>query len=311
MKSTTSLGGIDHAQAVGGGGVVGFIEILVDRLEQLLLFGVVGDFVGGPADGPVVGPQTVYRPPPHVAGEEGAFQLVQLAGHVVFPVELVLVKDPVEDVLGEDVLEQHLPHVGLGHVGADAPAAQGQELRCPGPVVGVALLGRRHRLPQVLQHRRQVRLELRLGLAELLDAGQFVVQEPAYEPVQFPGAGHVHPQRHVAVLHQHRRFRVLEHDVVPGIAPVELGPNLRVQVVVAVLGLPVAPGHAQGVLHRAVGDDVARRFQLGYEHQPFPVLAAVGVQAVLEGRADVQLVVRAAELHQFLAPGVVVRYVGV
>ena len=179
------------------------------------------------------------------------------------------------------------------------------------PVVLVALLGQGHRLPQVLQHRRQVSLELRLGLAELLDVGQLVVQEPAYQPVQLPRAGHVHPERHVAVLHQHRRLRVLEHDVVPGIAPVELAPDLRLQVVVAVLGLPVAPGHAQRVLHRAVGDHVAGGLQLGNEHQPFLVLAAVGVQAVLEGRADVQLVVRTAELDQFLAPGVIRCYVRV
>ena len=78
-----------------------------------------------PPDGPVVGPQPVDGLPPHVAGEEGPLQVVQLAGHVVFLVKLVLGEHSQEDVLGEDVLEQHLPHVGLGHVRADAPAAQG------------------------------------------------------------------------------------------------------------------------------------------------------------------------------------------
>ena len=50
-----------------------------------------------------------------------------------------------------------------------------------------------------LRDERRASLELGLGLAELLDAGQFVVQEPPYQQVQLPGAGHVHPQRHVAV----------------------------------------------------------------------------------------------------------------
>ena len=34
---------VDHAQAVGGLGVVGVVEILVERLEELLLLVVVGD----------------------------------------------------------------------------------------------------------------------------------------------------------------------------------------------------------------------------------------------------------------------------
>ena len=54
------VGSVDYAQAVGGSGVVGGIKVLVDGLEELLLLGVVGDLVGGPADGAVVGPQPAY-----------------------------------------------------------------------------------------------------------------------------------------------------------------------------------------------------------------------------------------------------------
>ena len=150
-----------------------------------------------------------------------------------------------------------------------------------------------------------------MGVAELLDVGQFVVQEPPYQPVQFSLSGHVHPQGYIAVLHQHRRLRVLEDDVVPGVAPVELRLNLSVQVVVAILGPPIAPGHPKRVLDRAIRDHVANCLQLGNEHQPFLVLPAVGVQAVLEGRPDVQLVVGATELDQFLPPSVVGFYVRV
>ena len=107
------VGGIDHAQAVGGGGIVGFIKILVDGLEELLLFGVFRDFIGGPPDGPVVGAQPVNGLPPHVAGKEGPLQGLQVPGDVVLPVELVFINHPQKNILGQDVLQQHFPHVGL------------------------------------------------------------------------------------------------------------------------------------------------------------------------------------------------------
>ena len=116
------------SRPVGRRRVVGGVEVLVDRLEELLLLGVVGDLVGGPSDDSVVGPQPVDGLPPHVASEEGALQPVQLPRHVVLPVELVLPEYTQENVLGQDVLEQHLPYVGRGDGGADGPAAQVQEV---------------------------------------------------------------------------------------------------------------------------------------------------------------------------------------
>ena len=84
---------------------------------------MVGDLVGGAADGAVIGAEAVDGLAPDVAGEEGTLQGVQLAGDVVLPVELVLGEDPQEDVLGQDVLQQHLAHVAVGHLGADGLAA--------------------------------------------------------------------------------------------------------------------------------------------------------------------------------------------
>ena len=248
------VGGVDDAEAVGGGGVVGLVEVLVDGLEELLLFGVVGDLVGGAADGAVVGAEAVDGLAAGVAGEEGAFEGVQLAGDVVLAVELVLGEDAQEDVAGEDVLQQHLADVGVGDVGADGLAAEVQEEGGGGLVVGVAGLGVGHGLAEALQHGGEVGLELLASLAELLDFGQLVVQEAADEAVQLARAGHVHPHGNVAVLDEHGGPGVLEEDVVPGVAVVELGLDLGVEVVVGVLGLPVAAGHAEGVLDGAVGN---------------------------------------------------------
>ena len=97
--------------------------------------------------------------------------------------ELVLGEDAEEDVPGEDVLEEHLAHVGGGHVGADGLPAELQEARCGGHVGLVLGLGLLYGLAQVLEDGGQVGLELLLGVPELLDLGQLVVEETADEAV--------------------------------------------------------------------------------------------------------------------------------
>ena len=249
------VGRVDDTEPVGGGRVVGFVEVLVDGLQEALLLGVVGDVVGGPADGAVVGAEPVYGLPTHVAGEEGVLQPVEPPRDVVLAVELVLGEDAQEDVLRQDVLEQHLPHVGVGHLGADGLPAQLQEAGGGGHVVMVLGLGLLDGLAQVLEDGGQVGLELPLRLPELLDLRQLVVEEAADDPVKVAGAGHVGPHGLFAVLDQDGGPGVLEDDVVARVATVELAGDLGVEVVVGVLGLPVASRHAQRVLDGAVGHD--------------------------------------------------------
>ena len=92
-----------------------------------------------------------------------------MASDVVLAVVLDFTKNSLEDVLGQDVLQQHLPHVGLGDRWADAAVTQLEELGDASPVSLVAYLGIRHCLSQVFQHRRQVRGKLLAGLSELPD----------------------------------------------------------------------------------------------------------------------------------------------
>ena len=68
------VGGVDDAEAIGGGGVVGLVKVLVDGFEELLFLGVVGDFVSCSADGAVVGPQAVDGLSTHVAREKGVLE---------------------------------------------------------------------------------------------------------------------------------------------------------------------------------------------------------------------------------------------
>ncbi len=118
------VGCVHHAQSVGCGGIIRLVEILIDGLEKLLLFRVLGNLVGGPSDGPVVCPQPIDGLPAHVAGEERPLQRGKLPGDVVLAMVLDLSEDPLKDVLGQEMLQQHLPHVGLGDRGADAAVTQ-------------------------------------------------------------------------------------------------------------------------------------------------------------------------------------------
>ncbi len=77
-------------------------------------------------------------------------------------------------------------------------------------------------LSQVGQDSGQVRLELLLRLAELLDLRELVVQESANEPVQLPRAGHVDAHCLLTVLDEDGGLGVLEDDVVARVAAIEL-----------------------------------------------------------------------------------------
>ena len=129
--------------------------------------------------------------------------------------------------------------------------------------------------------------------------------------MQFAGAGHVHPHRHVPVLDQDGSAGVLEDDVILGVAPVELALDFGIQVVAGVLGLPVAPGHAQGVLDGAVGNDAGVGAQLRDQHQLLLMVPAIRVQAELKGGPDIQLAIGAARRNEPVQVLTVAFYVGV
>ena len=163
------IGRVHHAEAVGGARVVSLVEIFVDTLQELLLLAVLGDVVGCTTDGAVVGPQTVNGLPAHVAGEEGALEGIQLAGDVVLAMELILGEHPQEDVLRENVLDQHLPDVVVRNFGTDGLVAQLEEQLCRPLVLRVAGFGLYDGLAKALQHGRQVILELLPCVPKLLD----------------------------------------------------------------------------------------------------------------------------------------------
>ncbi len=265
------VGRVDHAQPVGGLGVVDLVEVFVDDLEEGLLLVVAADLRGGGADGGVVGFQAFERLLLQAAGEELGFQRVQFARHVVVLVEVAVVEHLGEDFLGQDVLDQHLAHVGFGEAGVDGFLRVCQEFLLGLAEAGVGRMLALDHLAQRFQHGRQVGLELLHRRAEIGDLGPLEAEEQFEQLGQRLGVGHVAAQYLVAVLPQDGGDIVAKDDVVLRVALLELLAYLFVEVVAFVLGFPVAERHAQFVQQCAIDGDVGlgggfeRVF--GQEHQ--------------------------------------------
>ena len=155
------------------------------------------------------------------------------------------VKHLAEDFLSQDVLYQHLAHIGIGQARVDGLLRMHQELgRCGAELLIVVVLPGDH-VAQCLQHRWQVGLELRHCRAEV---GDFLPLERNEQRKQLAEPGRV---RHVAaqddflMLDQDGRYVITEDDVVLRVTLFELLVDLFFKIVALVLCLPVAQWHAQ------------------------------------------------------------------
>ena len=104
---------------------------------------------------------------------------------------------------------------------------------------------------------------------------------------QLRGVGQVGVEGQASVLPQHRPLRRLEEDIVARVAGLELALDLGGQVVVNVLGLPVAVRQPEIVDQRAVGDDAlaASGVERELRHEGPAALAGAGFEEGLEGGA--------------------------
>ena len=281
---------IDHAEAVCGLGIVDLVEVLVNHLEKTLLFVVIGDAEGRPLNGGVVALEPVQGVAPHIAGEEGALQFVQPVGDVVFAVELVFAEDLEKDIPGEHVLDQHFAHIVRAHGGVDGPAAGAEKrIRCLAEA-RIALPLRADGFAQRFQHPGQILPELPHRLVKVGDLRRLVVQKGAQQPFQFCAIAHGDADDLAPALNQHGGLGILENDVPHRVALAPLCCDLPIQIVVRVLGLPVAAVLAQIVLHGAVGNDACgRRCRAAvaqFRRQGQAPLGAVALQVALECAAN-------------------------
>ena len=123
---------------------------------------------------------------------------------------------------------------------------------------------------------------------------------------QLRGVGQVGVERHASVLPEDGALGRLEEDVVARVAGRELALDLGGEVVVDILGLPVAVGEAEVVDQRAVDDDafVAPRADGVFGHEGPATLTGNVLEEGLESGAY-RGFVGDAELGELVEDGVV------
>ena len=176
----------------------------------------------------------------------------------------------------------------------------GEELVGGGAECGVLVIGRVDPLAQRLEHGRQVRLELLHRLAEFGDLLPLVAEEQVEQLQQRRRVRHVGCHHRLAVLVEDCALGILEDDVVLRIAAPELLLDLLLELVVGVLGFPMAERHANVVKHRAVGIDgglLRGQMRIFFEEDQLLRRCPV-IQKSPEGRADHLLVGYSGELPQ-------------
>lgn len=222
------------------------------------------------------------------AREQLFLELVELRRDIVLAVEVGIVEHLGKDVLGQDVLDQHFLHVAFGDGRVDRFLRVLEECLFGGDerLGRLALLG--DQVAQRFEHRGQVLAELLHRLVEVSDLLPLVRVEADEQRVERVGIVHCDARDFVPVLDQDRGVIVGIDDVVARIAFPRLGGDLGVEIVIGVLGFPIAERHAQRVEQCAVEVDAVllRRgdCMLGNEQQV--VGAAPALEQILERLAQ-------------------------
>ena len=128
-------------------------------------------------DGGVVRLKRVQSLLLNIASEEQSLQHVKRLSDVVIAVEITVAEDTGEDVLGQDVLDQHLAHVSVGNAGVDGFPCLREESPRRGGERFIACIGAINALTQRLQNRRQIDLELLDGFTEIRDLRSLIAEE--------------------------------------------------------------------------------------------------------------------------------------
>ena len=163
-----------------------------------------------------------------------------------------VIKHLTKNALGEDMLDDHLLHGGVGEVGVEGLAAE------PGEVVKGLNEARVGKILPADQFQegggvlRQSIFELGHGLLPFLKMGRLIIEEGFEGLNQRFRAGDILIKILPAILVNDGPMRGLEENVVTGITGVKFLLNLLFQVVSGVLGFPVAMGQPEVVEQGAV-----------------------------------------------------------
>jgi hypothetical protein len=211
---------------------------------------------------------------------------LDLGGDDVAARELLVVEDLAEEPFGQQVLHQHLIDGVAAEVGVEGGLAHGEEVVKSGLKRRILLVGLLDLGVESLGQFGDALLELLDGLLEAFDVRLGVAVEVVEEVGDLLGVGQVEAVAFAAVLDEHGPAGVLKDDVAARVALLELLADLGVEVVVGVLGLPVAARQAELVAQGAVGGDALAadlHVQLGDERPSLDFLGRVGEQPLERG----------------------------
>jgi hypothetical protein len=220
--------------------------------------------------------------------------LFDLDGDDIAAGKVGIVEDATEDALGEQVLDEHLLYRFDGKVRIDGLAAnivEGVEALDEGGIAAALLFDL---VLDRLGELRDVVLEFGDGFVPLLDVGLAVGEELFEQLDKVLGVANVFVQPLTdAVLKENGALRRLEGDVAARIAALQLGADSLLQVVVIVLGFPIASRQTEGVEQCAVNADGVQlgRLEWVLGHQCQVELPPATCKHALEGAADRHLVV--------------------
>ena len=157
-----------------------------------------------------------------------------------------------ENVLGQDVLDQHFLDVVLADRRIDRIAGVGQEVILrPGELARLRAL-HLDDPAQFLQHGGQIGGEL---LHRLVEVGHFLAlvrEEAGQQREQRVDIGHRRASYFVAILIENGGGGIFKDDIVFGVPFAKLGSDLFLQIIRLVLRFPITERHPQAVQQRAV-----------------------------------------------------------
>ncbi|WP_255565190.1 hypothetical protein [Methylovirgula sp. HY1] len=245
---------VDHAEPIGGLGIIDLVEILIDDLQKGLLFHMARNLRRGGADRGVIGLQLLQRLLFGAAGEEFRFQRIKLLGDIVVPVELIVVIDFRENLLGQNMLDQHLPHVGGRDGRVDRIPGVLEEFQFFRAKGCIALSRSFYFLAQSIENGGQVCLELLDRLAEFRNFRPLIGEVKREKPLQSDRIIDGATRDFLTVLDQDSLARIFENNIGLRIAAAKLRRDLFVEIVLFVFCFPIAEGHAQGIEKRTIDE---------------------------------------------------------
>lgn len=186
------------------------------------------------------------------AGEEQVLERIELFGDVVVAMKIVFVENLGEDFFRQDVLDQHLPHIVGRHRRIDSLLRVFEEFDSRGTECCVFVLSRFDHRAEGFEDGGQVPLELRHRLAELDDLLPLIVEKEVEQIFQTVRVVDQAAAYLPLVLNQNCGTTVLEDDVVLRIALAKFLGDFLVEVILFVLGLPIAKRQPYIVKQRSI-----------------------------------------------------------